>query len=107
MLCPKCRIDQAHRSHRKGPLEFLASFLGVYPYRCGPCAYRFMRFRYAPLLKGAGRAHPTEREIQITRKTIRWKRRRREILLYGFGLILFLAFLYFISRERGSPSDNG
>jgi len=45
--------------------------------------------------------------VQATRGAIEWKRRRRELLLYAGGFILFVLFLYFITRERGgSPEGN-
>jgi hypothetical protein len=46
-----------------------------------------------------------EREIRATRGMIEWRRKRREVLLYGAGMLLFLLFLYFITRERGGPPD--
>jgi hypothetical protein len=45
------------------------------------------------------------REIKATRGAVEWKRRRREILLFGGGFLLFVGFLYFITRERGGSSD--
>jgi hypothetical protein len=48
---------------------------------------------------------PAEREIQNTRMAIRRKRARREFLLYSSALLLFLLFLYFITRERAPQSD--
>ena len=33
-----------------------------------------------------------------------WKRRRREFLLYGWALLLFLMFLYFLTRARDGSS---
>ena len=46
MYCPKCRADHAHRSHRKGLTEHLASLFAFYPYRCDACQHRFLRSRY-------------------------------------------------------------
>jgi hypothetical protein len=48
---------------------------------------------------------PTEREIRNTRLAIKRQRSRREILLYSSALVLFLLFLYFITRERAPQSD--
>jgi hypothetical protein len=103
--CPKCKTDQAHRSHRRDVKERLAALFAIYPYRCHGCEYRFLRFRYAsPEAIVSGHA-PVEREIRATRAALEWKRKRRELLLYGVGFLLFLAFLYFITRERNSPGE--
>ena len=42
LLCPNCHRPFARRSHRSGPIEFLASLLLVYPYRCQVCGHRFL-----------------------------------------------------------------
>jgi hypothetical protein len=105
VFCPKCKTDNARRSHRQGLTERLASLFAIYPYRCQQCAQRFLRFRYA----SAGAASiptPAEREIKSTRAALSWQGTRREVFLYGGGLILIIAFLYFITRER-SGSDGG
>jgi hypothetical protein len=104
MLCPKCKIDHAHRSHRKG-LEHLVGLIGYYPYRCRECGYRFLQFRYANLPEVPGKRSETEREIRSTRVRIRWKRKKRALLLYGFGALVFLGFLYYITRP-GNFSGN-
>jgi hypothetical protein len=48
---------------------------------------------------------PKDREVTATRGAIQWRRRRRELLLYTGGFLLFVAFLYFITRERSGPSN--
>ena len=99
MLCPKCKTDNAHRSHRSGLIERLASLFACYPYRCRDCGYRFLRFRYKiPGVDPAEHTSATEREIRSIRVRIQWQRKRREILLYGSGILLFLIFLYYITR---------
>ena len=97
MVCPKCKVDHAHRSHRKG-LEHIAALLGYYPYRCRECGHRFLHFRYADSPSLPGRHSEAEREIRSTRTRIRWQRKKRVFLLYGFGALVFLGFLYFITR---------
>ena len=42
LTCPNCGQTFVRRSHRKGPLEYLCSFLLIYPYRCQLCAHRFL-----------------------------------------------------------------
>ena len=98
MLCPKCKIDHAHRSHRKGLVERLGGLIGYHPYRCRECGHRFLQFRYASPFEGAGKLSETEREIQSTRARIRWKRKKRAILLYGLSTLIFLGFLYYITH---------
>ena len=97
MVCPKCKIDHAHRSHRKG-LERLAGLFGYYPYRCRECGHRFLHLGYALPQELTGKQSETEREIRSMRARIRWRRKRRTLLLYGFGALVFLGFLYFITR---------
>ena len=99
MLCPKCKTDHAHRSHRNGLIERLAALFARYPYRCRDCGHRFLRFRYK--VPGVGSGEPAtsaEREIRAVRVRIQWQRKRRELLLYGSGILLFLVFLYYITR---------
>ena len=105
MLCPKCKTGRAHRSHRQGLSEYGASLFGLYPYRCKPCEHRFLRRRESAAEPMPKSATAVEREVRATRKAIQWKRKRREFLLYGLGLLLFVAFLYFIVRDRGPSSD--
>src|SRR5438093_5834922 len=51
--CPRCTSTAVRRSHRKG-IERLLSLLGIYPFRCENCSYRFKR-----LAGGIGRRwHP-------------------------------------------------
>ncbi len=106
MLCTKCKADRAHRSHRRGVLELAASFFGYYPYRCGDCGHRFLQFRYSEALNTVPAKSSTEREIRATRTALRWRQKRRDFLLYGSGVLLFLVFLYFITRERGTSDGN-
>lgn len=106
MTCPKCKTDRAHRSHRRGLIEHLVCLLPIRVYRCHGCQHRFLRFRYAVEEPEPAPA-PAEREVRATRAALKWKTKRREFLLYGVGLLLFLVFLYYITRERGAPSDGG
>lgn len=104
MLCPKCHKDRAHRAHRSGIRERIAALFSRHPYRCHECGQRFLVYRYeAP--PNSGPLTPAEREIQNTRLAVRRQRSRREVLLYSSALVLFLLFLYFITRERAPQSD--
>jgi hypothetical protein len=95
--CPNCKTERAHRSHRRGIWERVSSLLGFYPYRCHQCHHRFLHYKYA-MPKDAPSS--TEREIRATRMKIKRKRKTREFMLYGFGLLLFLLFLYYITRPQ-------
>ena len=96
MDCPKCHEDRAHRSHRHGLRERIASLVGYYPYRCRQCGHRFLRFRYAePKVKSG-----TEKEIRATRASLKWRHKKQEIWLYALGFLIFLAFLYYLTLPR-------
>ena len=106
MLCPKCKTHRTDRSHRRGLLEHCIAVAGYYPYRCRNCQRRFLRFRYWSIRETAAAETPAghpgvQREIRATRGAMKAKRKRRELLLYGVALVLFLAFLYYVTREHG------
>jgi hypothetical protein len=84
----------------------MASWVAIYPYRCKDCGHRYLRFRYSESA-GAGPAHASEREVRTTRSVMVWRRKRREFLLLGAGVLCFLVFLYFITRERDGSPDGG
>jgi len=58
LMCPNCNRPFARRSNRSGILDFLASLLLVYPYRCQLCAHRFMAW---PKLSSPSRHREFER----------------------------------------------
>jgi hypothetical protein len=95
MLCPKCKTDHAHRSHRAGLGERVASLVGYRPYRCHKCGLRFLSFRYSLPEPVPG----AEREIAATQGSLRRGQRRREFLLYGSALTVFIVILYYLTRE--------
>lgn len=107
MHCPNCNADRAHRSHRKGLTETLASVFAFYPYRCYACQHRFLRFRYE--LPGAVATDETAaiRVLKAARASKQLERKRREFLLFGGALLLFILFLYYITRERAPAADGG
>jgi transposase-like protein len=105
VICPKCKANRAHRSHRRGLWEHLAVFFAHYPYRCHACKHRFLRFRYA--VADGGEPSSTEAEIRATRSAAKWKQKKQELLLYGLGLLIFLVFLYFITRPSANPVSGG
>jgi len=103
VVCPKCQADRAHRSHHRGFIEHVVRLFAVYAYRCHACEHRFLRFRYSD--GSLPSPNSAEREVRATRNSIKWKRKRREFLLYGTCFLLFLAFLYYITRQRDSGGD--
>ena len=104
MLCTKCQTDTAHRSHRVGLRERLASLAGYYPYRCRKCGHRFRGLRRTEEEPATPAAKGAEREIAFTQGSRRRKAWRRVILLYGCALIVFGVLLYYLTRE---PSMGG
>jgi DNA-directed RNA polymerase subunit RPC12/RpoP len=75
-----------------------------FPYRCHNCGHRYLVYRFEERPSDVPLSS-TEREIQRTRLTLRRKRGRRIFLLYGSALLVFLVFLYYITRERAPQSD--
>ncbi len=104
MLCPKCKTDSARRSHRAGLRERLASLAGYHPYRCRGCESRFSSRRDPVPEPSTGAAREVERQISSTRSSLRWKRKRRNLVLYSAALMLFGVILYFLTR---APSMGG
>jgi len=103
VTCPKCKTDHAHRSHRQRWKDYVASLFEYYPYRCTECRHRFFVLRREPP-GTAEKPTATETEIRVTRSKLKWRRKRRELLLYGWALLAFLVFLYFVTRDRGGSS---
>jgi hypothetical protein len=99
MLCPKCKTDRAHRSHRVGLAEHLVSIVGLFPYNCHDCHSRYLRFRDSSHEAGPSANPSGEREIVATQRIRNRERKQREILLYGLALLVFVAILYFLTRE--------
>lgn len=96
MQCPNCKTDTAQLAHRANLWERLISLAGYRPYRCLTCNGRFRGFRarFSEPVVPQG----VLREISKTRSAMRWKRKRRDFLLYGSALILFAVVLYYLTR---------
>lgn len=99
MQCPKCKTDNAHRSHRAGLSEHLTSIIGYVPYRCRDCSFRFLSFRYSRREPATAPPRGAEKEIAATRSSLRRRQKRRELVLYASALTLFVVVLYFLTRE--------
>lgn len=41
MICPKCRVVNSRRSHRRGGKDALYSLVALRPWRCRLCEHRF------------------------------------------------------------------
>jgi hypothetical protein len=98
MLCPKCKTDRAHRSHRIGLTERVVGAAGFLPYSCHGCHHRFLHRQSTPRAVRASANSSVEKEIAATRAARDWRRKQREILLYGLAVLLFGAILYFLTR---------
>ena len=97
--CPRCGSRQVRRSRRTGPFERLCGLFGFYPYRCYECLSRSF-VKTAELLERT--PHSRKRPEESRRARVRT---RREVLLWGGGLIGFLAILAYLIRDTGSGPD--
>src|ERR1700733_13914215 len=102
MTCPKCGKNHAHRSHRTLQ-DWAVSWFFLKPYRCRDCHNRFYVYKggeLSPKLR-------TEEEMRIMklRRSIRWRRSRTELILYGISSIVFLAILYYIIQQRVATGE--
>lgn len=97
MNCPKCGNSTAHRTHRTW-LDYAVTWLGFLPYKCKDCQRRFLVWRNGEL---SPRLRTTEeRRIMQLRRSIRWRRTRGELLLYGLGSLIFLAVLFYLLTQH-------
>jgi len=101
LVCPRCGSTHLRRSRRKGAIERWREVFGVSPYRCHECLSRSFLKTSSDLLERA-RSHGQQRP---ERRRGALRRTRREMLLWGCGILGFLAFLYFVMRETGPKSD--
>jgi hypothetical protein len=46
LKCPLCVSRRLWRSHRRNRWERLISVVGIYPFRCEDCHYRFRAFSW-------------------------------------------------------------
>lgn len=99
-ICPKCRSKRLRRSRRTGPIERLCAVFGFYPHRCQECLSRSF-LKTSNLLE---RVRSTPRRRPEERRRAR-ERTRREMLLWGGGILGFLAILYYLVRDNGPKLD--
>jgi len=100
-VCPRCGGAHLRRSRRTGPIERLSGIFGFFPYRCHECLSRSFLRTSAGLLE---RARAGRRKRPEERKRA-WQRTRREILLWGGGILGFLFILYYLIRDTGPKQD--
>jgi hypothetical protein len=47
MICPQCRSGDCYRSRRSGAIDILCTLVGLKPWRCYTCSFRFYARRVA------------------------------------------------------------
>jgi uncharacterized protein with PIN domain len=52
MICPQCRSADCRRSRRAGAADFLGTVIGLKPWRCQTCEFRFHASRVAVSFSG-------------------------------------------------------
>jgi proteasome lid subunit RPN8/RPN11/DNA-directed RNA polymerase subunit RPC12/RpoP len=100
IVCPRCGSKHIRRSRRTGLIERFRGLLGFFPYRCHECLSRSL-LKTADLLE-----HPRTRSRKRPEERRRSRvRTRRELLLWGGGILGFLAILRYLIRDSGSGPD--
>lgn len=99
-ICPKCGSKHLRRSHRTGLIEQFGGVFGFYPYRCHECLSRSF-LKTSNLLE---RLQSIPRKRPEERRRVR-ERTRREVLLWGGGILGFMAILYYLVRDTGAKPD--
>jgi hypothetical protein len=97
MICPKCQQNRAHRSHRT-LRDWAVSLFSLKPYRCRNCQHRF--YAYKSGIESNRLRNEEERRIMKLRRSLKWKKTRSELILYGISSLIFLAILYYIIQQR-------
>ncbi len=100
-ICPRCGSRHLQRSRMTGTLDQLRELLGYYPYRCHECLSRSF-LKTSPDLLKRGRSGPRKRPEERRRA---WLRTRREMLLWGGGIFVFLLILFFLISDTGAKHE--
>ena len=74
------------------------AWLSLKPYRCRDCSHRFYAYREG--VESSKLRTPEERRILKLRRSVRWRRSRAELILYGISSLIFLAVLYYMIQQR-------
>jgi hypothetical protein len=104
MICPKCRQDRAHRSHRAGFKDRFFLLLDQIPYRCHACNTRFYAYRGGEQSEKLRTRE--EMKIMHLRRTLRWKRSKRELTVFGIGALV-LAIIIYLALQQRIPVSGG
>ncbi len=97
MICIKCGVPRAHRSHRAGLADNWNRLFRRVPYRCKACKARFYAYRSGE--KSDSMRSGEERRIMSLRRKIRWKKTKKELAVYAVaGLIM--AFVVYIALQQ-------
>jgi hypothetical protein len=92
--CPHCGSLSTRRSRRNAFDNLLAVVL-LAPYRCRQCGERFREFSvpHRTVQEKPARGHRSE---AVRRRKARL---RRQMMLYGMALLLFMVVVFVITRE--------
>jgi hypothetical protein len=83
----------------QGNLGACTHFTGRVRYRCHECAERFLAINDGAFWASKSGTCNTRISRQVKRRRI-----LREVLFYGLGLLILLAFVVFLMRDRGPDS---
>jgi hypothetical protein len=98
MTCPHCGEQSAHRSHRSGIRDRVMRMFQMIPYRCKKCTKRFYAYRAGE--KSDRLRTPEERKIMELRRRLKWKRSKRELMVYSMAALILLAVIYMAIQQR-------
>jgi hypothetical protein len=89
--CPKCNSERVRRSHRKGGLERILSFLGLSARRCHDCNVRF-------LMIGKSMLYRSDVDVLLRNVTI--------VVLAAIALLAIVMVVLWLSRSQTPPSSS-
>ncbi len=98
MTCPHCGEQTARRSHRSGVRDQMMRIFAMIPYRCRKCSMRFYAYRAGE--KSARLRTPEERRIMELRRRLKWRRSKRELVVYALAALILVAFIYMAIQQH-------
>jgi hypothetical protein len=98
VICPKCKQNRAHRSHRAGLKDRLFLLFDQIPYRCHACNTRFYAYRAGE--ESEKLRTREEMKIMTLRRNLRWKRSKRTLTAYGFAALMLIIIIYYALQQR-------
>lgn len=101
MICPKCKQNRAHRSHRSSLKDRIFLLFDQIPYRCHACNTRFYAYRGGE--ESEKLRTREEMKIMQLRRSLRWKRSKRELTVYGFAALVLVIIIYYTLQQRMNP----